>query len=67
MARFKYDVESIGLANVSSARDLESAIMALLNDRDAEGWEFVESHPSPDELSTRLFVFRREVDTDQAG
>jgi hypothetical protein len=67
MVRFQYDVESIGLGNVRSDRNLESAIMGLLNDRDAEGWEFVESHPSPEEPSTRLFVFRREVDTTQAG
>jgi hypothetical protein len=67
MARFKYDVESFGLADVHSGHDLESAIRRLLNDRDAAGWEFVESHPSPDEPSTRLFVFRREVDTGQVG
>lgn len=66
MARFQYEVESVGLQNVGSGSDLEWTIKRLLNDKDADGWEFVESHPSPDEPSTRLFVFRREVDTEQA-
>jgi hypothetical protein len=66
MARFEYHVESIGLTNVRSDHDLESTIQRLLNDRDAEGWEFVESHPSPEEPSTRLFVFRRDASTGRA-
>lgn len=67
MARFRYDVESVGLANVVNGEDLESAIRRILNDRDATGWEFVESHSSLDGSSNRLFVFRREVDAVQAG
>jgi hypothetical protein len=66
MARFKYHVESLGIANVHSARDIETEIQRLLNDRDADGWEFVESHPSPEDPSTRLFVFRRQA-TGNAG
>jgi hypothetical protein len=60
MARFTYSVESIGLANVSRARELPALIQRVLNEKDAEGWEFIESHPDLDDPSTRVFVFRRE-------
>jgi hypothetical protein len=60
MGRFTYSVESIGLANVSRARELPAMIQRVLNEKDAEGWEFIESHPDLDDPSTRVFVFRRE-------
>jgi hypothetical protein len=63
MPRFTYAVESIGLANVQRARDLPAMIQRVLNQKDADGWEFVESHAAPDDPSTRLFVFRREADS----
>ncbi len=65
MARFRYEVESIGIRDVHGDHDIEWTIQRLLNDRDAEGWEFVESHPSQTEPTTRLFVFRRELETEE--
>ncbi len=62
MARFRYEVESIGIGDVHGGTDIETTIQRLLNDRDAQGWEFVESHPSQSEPTTRLFVFRRELE-----
>jgi hypothetical protein len=59
----RYAVESIGLHNVAGVETLEATIQRFLNDKSEEGWDFVESHPSPDDPSTRLFVFRR-VDPD---
>jgi hypothetical protein len=67
MARFRYEVESVGIADVHGGNDIETTIQRLLNDRDADGWEFVESHPSQSEPTTRLFVFRRELETEQQG
>ena len=55
----RYIVESIGLQNVAAGETLEATIQHFLNDKSDEGWDFVESHPSPDDPSTRLFVFRR--------
>jgi hypothetical protein len=63
--RFTYAVESIGLENVRRARELPTMIQRLLNEKDADGWEFLESHPAPDEPSTRIFVFRRHCDSCQ--
>jgi hypothetical protein len=59
----RYIVESIGLHSVAAGENLEATIQRFLNDKSEEGWEFVESHSSPDDPSTRLFVFRR-VDID---
>jgi hypothetical protein len=55
----RYVVESIGLSNVAAGETLEATIQRFLNEKSDEGWDFVESHPSPDDPSTRLFVFRR--------
>ena len=67
MVGYNYDVESVGLGGVHRTTDMKTAIEKLLNDRDAEGWEYVESLPSPDHPSTRLFIFRRERDDSKAG
>jgi hypothetical protein len=64
MARFRYEVASIGLGDVHGDNDIETTIQRLLNSRDAEGWEFVESHPSQSDATTRLFVFRRELEAE---
>ena len=63
MGPTRYVVESIGLHSVAAGDTLERTIQRFLNDKSADGWDFVESHPSPDDPSTRLFVFRR-VDLD---
>jgi hypothetical protein len=54
----RYEVESIGVSDTGAGESLESTIQRRLNQRLEEGWEFVESHRSPQDPTVRIFIFK---------
>jgi hypothetical protein len=58
VAAARYEVESIGMSDVNAGESLEATIQRRLNQRLEEGWEFVESHPSPQDTTVRIFIFK---------